>query len=89
MAKKKKSTKVAKKKSGKGKKTCPSCGKLIGARTATCKCGHKFTTKKKKKKGSSNSTAVQQIQAASDLISLAGGSGEAKAIIEALNKAPF
>ena len=52
--KKKKSTKVAKKKSGKGngrgKKTCPQCGKVLGARTAECECGHKFSTTTKKKK---------------------------------------
>ena len=101
MAKKKKkktSKKVAKKKkasgkSGRGKKSCPKCGKKLGVRSAECSCGHKFSTatkkKKKTKKTAKSSTAVDQIQSASQLIKLAGGPVEAKAIIDALNQAPF
>ncbi len=97
MAKKKKKSKKATKKkrasgkSGRGKKTCPKCGKSLGARTAECSCGHKFSTatKKKKKNAVKSSTAVDQIQSASQLIKLAGGPSEAKAIIDALNQAPF
>tara|TARA_R110000765_G_scaffold213348_2_gene318447 strand:- start:1701 stop:2150 length:450 start_codon:yes stop_codon:yes gene_type:complete len=31
-----------------GKKSCPSCNSLLGARTSVCDCGHKFTAKPKK-----------------------------------------
>jgi hypothetical protein len=32
-----------------GKKTCPSCNALVGARVGLCDCGHKFSPAKKKK----------------------------------------
>ena len=32
-----------------GKKTCPSCGSLVGARASICDCGHEFLAVKKKK----------------------------------------
>lgn len=32
-----------------GKKTCPSCGSLVGARASICDCGHEFLPVKKKK----------------------------------------
>tara|TARA_R110000751_G_scaffold21754_1_gene62072 strand:+ start:902 stop:1345 length:444 start_codon:yes stop_codon:yes gene_type:complete len=31
-----------------GKKTCPSCETLVGARTSACDCGHRFASKPKK-----------------------------------------
>ena len=31
-----------------GKKTCPSCNALVGARVGLCDCGHKFSPSKKK-----------------------------------------
>ena len=31
-----------------GKKSCPSCKALLGARTSLCDCGHKFVPKPKK-----------------------------------------
>ena len=31
-----------------GKKSCPSCDSLLGARTRTCDCGYKFAPKPKK-----------------------------------------
>jgi len=31
-----------------GKKSCPSCKSLLGARTSVCGCGHKFIVKPKK-----------------------------------------
>ena len=31
-----------------GKKTCPSCQALVGARASLCECGHKFLPAKKK-----------------------------------------
>jgi len=36
---------AAKKKSTRGRKTCPACGETTGARTRTCKCGHEFQIK--------------------------------------------
>jgi hypothetical protein len=39
-----------KKTSGPGKKTCPSCGKVVGARTRRCACGHAFTLKRSAKR---------------------------------------
>ena len=32
-----------------GKKTCPSCDSIVGARVSICDCGHKFLPAKKKK----------------------------------------
>ena len=94
MAKKKK--KAAKKKGKRGPKTCSKCGKVQGIRAAKCsKCNAPFTTQAtlKKKKGKAAtakpSAAIEQIQAASSLVRLAGGSNEAKAIIDALNQPPF
>lgn len=46
-----KTAKTAKKKAataGKGKKTCPKCNAVLGARTQQCECGHKFKPKTKK-----------------------------------------
>jgi hypothetical protein len=34
---------------GKGRKTCPSCNNIIGARTVVCNCGHDFTKAKEEK----------------------------------------
>jgi len=35
-----------------GKKTCPKCGRMSGARLGTCpNCGHVFTVRKKPKPG--------------------------------------
>lgn len=31
-----------------GKKTCPSCQAIVGARASLCECGHKFLPSKKK-----------------------------------------
>jgi len=31
-----------------GKKTCPSCKAIVGARASSCECGHKFLPAKKK-----------------------------------------
>ena len=31
-----------------GKKTCPSCKSIVGARVSVCDCGHKFLPTKKK-----------------------------------------
>jgi hypothetical protein len=35
---------------GQGKKTCPGCGAVVGARLGVCDCGHQFQTATKKKK---------------------------------------
>ena len=46
-----KTAKTAKKKTataGKGKKMCPKCNAVLGARTQQCECGHKFKSKTKK-----------------------------------------
>ena len=32
-----------------GKKICPSCKSIVGARASVCECGHKFLPAKKKK----------------------------------------
>ena len=37
---------MAKEFAGKGRKTCPNCGEIIGARSSVCpKCQHQFTPK--------------------------------------------
>lgn len=43
---------MAKKKTAKskrGQKTCPGCGKVMGARTRECECGHVFRPKQSSK----------------------------------------
>jgi len=35
---------------GRGRKTCPTCGKTLGARTLVCECGHEFPRKTRAKK---------------------------------------
>ena len=36
---------------GRGRKECPSCHKIVGARTAQCACGHNFEPKRKAPQG--------------------------------------
>ena len=73
------------KKLGPGKKSCPECGEILGARTMECpKCSHKFEAKtaSKPKKGGLLDPR-RQIQAVKD----AGGLNEVKKAIAAVEKA--
>lgn len=63
---------MAKKKAvaGRGKKTCPKCGNIVGVRTKKCSCKHEFAFKsmsrskdEKKSRGSEQSSLKNELVA--------------------------
>jgi hypothetical protein len=48
---------MKKKAAGKGKKTCPECKQVVGARTKVCSCGHVFSVGESKKSAGKNGEA--------------------------------
>jgi hypothetical protein len=73
---------AAKKEVGKGRKTCPECGEVLGARAGECKkCHHKFPVKTKAPKGGLD--IRQQITKVKEL----GGTAKVQKMIEAAKAA--
>jgi len=76
---------MAKAVAGKGKKACPECGEIIGARSSVCpKCSHQFTPKAKKPASVSTGFDTRE---AIRLIKEAGGVAKVEKLIEAVRKA--
>lgn len=72
---------------GRGKKTCPSCGSIIGARTTNCACGFEFVPKSPK------SPKLEKDEQKSDkgsnehkLLNLLGSKGVPVEIVSAWNE---
>ena len=50
------------KKGQRGKKECPSCGELVGARSRSCECGHEFKPKTKPATNQPTATEMPPVQ---------------------------
>jgi hypothetical protein len=72
---------TAKKKvAGQGRKQCPKCDAIIGARAMVCECGHKFTPKAKPLSSSSS------LEKSVEIVRVIGGVKALKAALEAYAK---
>jgi hypothetical protein len=83
MAKRKQAPAEVKKTAGPGRKECPSCHEIVGARPAECpKCHHKFTAKKKAaKKAAKKESPPVDVETAAEFIAALGGVDEARKAI--------
>ena len=72
------------KKPGPGKKECPSCGAVLGARKMECECGHTFTPKQRKTKVTTVDfgAAMAMLKELAGFIEDSGGYDEALAWID-------
>jgi hypothetical protein len=68
---------------GRGKKQCPKCSKILGARSAKCECGHVFIAKTPKPEKSKKGAGLT-LDEAIPLVEKLGGISQAKAILARL-----
>ena len=73
---------MAKKTVGPGKKTCPSCQKVIGARTTTCDCGHVFVPKTTGGAKTTRMSFGPEVEAAIALIQVCGSVEKAEGMLK-------
>lgn len=73
-------------KAGKGKKPCPQCGEVLGARAAKCKCGYEFPKKQAKTSTNGKPSAKERLKDAIELVKVCGSVEEAEKMLEVLTK---